>query len=177
MIGRTSGGTAIAVSLKAPDPAAVTARSTLARISPVCCPSVILRYDHWDFTGEGATEESVTGVVRHYTDIVNPNKQKWCFESELDAGNSEGGLLWVPVLVTDMVDSVSENWSNILGRSHPGLGPVRYSVLWRLGYDGSFSEQEAESMAMEVSVATHRRKGLLANPVSQEIRFLRRIGT
>lgn len=177
MSGTAMKGIAIAVSLKAPDPAAVTALSTLARISPLSCPSMIRRYEHWAFTGRGATKESVSGMVRHYTDIVNPNKQTWCFESELDTGGAVGGLIWIPVLVTDRVDSVSENWSTILGRSHPGLGPVRYSVLWRLGYGGPLSQREAESMAMEVSVTTHRRKGLLANPVSQEIRFLRGNGT
>lgn len=163
---------AIAVSLKAPDPAAMTALSTLRRISPENSPVRMIRYEHWLFGGDGASRAAVAELVGHYTDIVNPNKQTWSFTGDLGTEVAGEGLIWLPVLVSDRVDSVSENWTSILERSHPGIGPVRYSVLWRLGYADTTPFDEARAKAMAVSLTTHRQSGLLANPVSQEISLL-----
>ncbi len=165
--------TSILVSLKAPDPAAMTALSTLMRISPGTAPLLLSRYDHWRFTGPGAGREFVSELVSHYTDIVNPNKQIWSFfEGETDPILTDPGMTWVAVLVTDRVDSISENWTGILGRNHRGVESVGYSVLWRLGFHESISLEEARGRTMTMAVTTHRDRGLLANPVSQLIELL-----
>ena len=164
--------TSILVGLKAPDPAAMTALSTLKRISPDIAPEELMRFDHWCFTGPGANRELVSEMVSHYTDIVNPNKQTWCFfdgKPVVPAG--EPGTIRTSVLVTDRVDSVSENWTGILGRKYPGVTGVRYSVLWHLGFR-QISPDEARRRTLALAVTSRRDSGLLANPVSQEITLL-----
>ncbi|MFO8183892.1 MAG: hypothetical protein R6U39_06925 [Candidatus Aegiribacteria sp.] len=160
----------ILVRLKAPDPEAMTALATLRRVSPDICPVGLERYDHWRFTGPGVTRKVVEEIVSHYPDIVNPNKQSWSFTGDgLHSRGHEEELRWTGVLVTDRVDSVSENWSRIIsGKGFPVVS-VRYSVLWRLGFRPQLPEDEAGRRAKDLAVATHRERGLLANPVSQEI--------
>lgn len=160
----------IAVRLKAPDPEAVTALATLERLSPDICPAALERFDHWRFTGPGVTREAVEEIVSHYPDIVNPNKQLWSFTRDgLPSRGRDAELRWTGVLITDRVDSVSENWSRIIsGKGFPAVS-VRYSVLWRLGFPPDTPEDEAGERTMALAVATHRQRGLLANPVSQEI--------
>lgn len=160
----------IVVRLKAPDPEAVTALATLRRLSPDICPAGLERSDHWRFTGPGVTREVVKEIVSHYPDIVNPNKQFWSFTGDgLHSGGREEELRWTGVLVTDRVDSVSENWSRIISRKGFPVVSVRYSVLWRLGFPPGLPEDVAGERTMALAVATHRQRGLLANPVSQEI--------
>lgn len=160
----------IMVRLKAPDPEAVTALATLRRLSPEICPAGLERFDHWRFTGTGLTREIVEEIVSHYPDIVNPNKQIWSFTHDgLPSRGRQEGLEWTGVLVTDRVDSVSENWSRIISRKGFPVASVRYSVLWRLGFPVDLPEDEALRRARGLAVATHRHRGLLANPVSQEI--------
>lgn len=160
----------IVVRLKAPDPEAMTALATLRRGSPDICPVALERYDHWRFTGPGITREAVEEIVSHYPDIVNPNKQSWSFIGDgLHSRGHEEELGWTGVLVTNRVDSVSENWSRIIsGKGFP-VTSVRYSVLWRLGFPLRLPEDETGRRARALAVATHREQGLLANPVSQEI--------
>lgn len=166
------GSTSILVSLKAPDPAAMTALSTLKRISPAIAPDELMRFDHWCFEGPGADRELVSLMVSHYTDIVNPNKQTWrFFEGTVTVPKSDPETIRTSVLVTDRVDSVSENWTGILGRKYQGVTGVRYSVLWHLVFR-DVTPDEARRRTMTLAVTSRRDSGLLANPVSQEITLL-----
>ncbi len=166
------GEVSIAVSLKAPDPAAVTALAAMKRMDPSGAPGVLERYEYWTFRGPGVSRDAVTEMISHYTDIVNPNKQIWIFAGDLLAGKKNDGRTWVPVLVSDRVDSVSETWTAILSGRRRRLETVRYSVLWLMGFDGGIPEDAAVAMAMGLAVTERRDRGLLANPVSQEVEIL-----
>ena len=109
----------------------------------------------------------VSDIVSRFHDIVNPNKQTWSFtDAGIEAEQQNESIVWVDVLVTDRVDSVSENWTAILRRSGYEPGCVRWSVLWRFGFSSDISEHIARKKALELTVSTRRDHGLLANPVS-----------
>lgn len=167
------GDISIVVRLKAPDPAAMTAMSTFKRISPEACPVFLERYDHWRFLNPGLGRETVSRIVSRYHDIVNPNKQTWSFINDgiLPAGPNET-TVWVGVLVTDITDSVSENWTSILHKSSHDVEAVRWSVLWRFGFTSGTSLENAGKRVLDLTVSSHRDHGLLANPVSQKIDLL-----
>ena len=161
---------AIVVRLKAPDPAAMTALSTFRRINPGECPDRLERYDYWLFIDPAEGKDTVRGIVSRYHDIVNPNKQIWSFAGEeSQSAGSDEGMVWIDVLVTDKVDSVSENWTAILHRNRSEIERVRCSVLWRFGFPSGISFENARKKVLELTVSTHRDNGLLANPVSQKI--------
>ncbi|MCK4671195.1 MAG: hypothetical protein KAT47_01545 [Candidatus Aegiribacteria sp.] len=163
----------IAVRLKAPDPAAMTALSTLKRINPDTCPGRLERYDYWQFINPSDGKRTVEKIVSHFHDIVNPNKQYWSFSDEsgsILSGNEE--LVWTEVLVTDKVDSISENWTDILRRNKYEVEKVMYSVLWRLGYPSGTSMAEARERTLALTITSYRDHGLLANPISQNIHLL-----
>jgi hypothetical protein len=167
------GDISIVVRLKAPDPAAMTAMTTFKRINPDICPNILERYDHWRFLNPARGRETVSEIVLRYHDIVNPNKQTWSF---IDDGSMTAGpdnrIVWVGVLVTDRIDSVSENWTSILCRNRFDVEGVRWSVLWRFGFASGTSEEDARKKALDLTVSSHRDHGLLANPVSQKIDLL-----
>ncbi len=158
----------IVVSLKAPDPAAMTAMSTLRRINPDECPDTLERYDYWCFTNPSEGRETVSGIVSRYHDIVNPNKQTWSFIDN-EHVRSDINRIWIDVLVTDRIDSVSENWTSILRRNNCEVDGVRCSVLWRFGFESGVSFETARNRVLDLTVSTHRDHGLLANPVSQKV--------
>ncbi len=163
----------IVVRLKAPDPAAMTALSTLKRINPGICPGMLERYDYWQFIRPLDGKKTVEKIVSHFHDIVNPNKQSWRFtggSGSIHSGGEE--LIWTEVLVTDKVDSISENWTDILRRNRYEVEKVMYSVLWRLGYPSGTSLTEARERTLALTVTSYRDQGLLANPVSQNINLL-----
>ncbi len=156
----------LAVTLKSPDPAAVTALGALASFMPQSAPSAILRYDLWLFESEG-DREAVLETVGRYPDILNPNKQRGVF---LDAGLPPlpaGDLVWAGVRVEEVSSGASETWTRLLSRSPACISSVNVSVLWLLGYPAGTSRADASARAGEVSVAVDRKRGLLANPVSQ----------
>lgn len=156
----------LAVTLKSPDPAAVTALGALAGFMPQSAPAAILRYDLWEFEAAG-DRDAVLRTVGGYPDILNPNKQRGVF---LDAGLPpvpSGDLVWAGVRVEDVESGASEAWTKLLSRAPSGISSVRLSVLWLLGYPAGTSPAEASARAGEVSVAVDRTHGLLANPVSQ----------
>lgn len=161
----------IIVSLKSPDPAAMTAMSTFRRIYPAKCPDKLLRYDHWRFMNPGQGTETVSGIVSRYHDIVNPNKQTWSYIDEFSkpSDQSDDGMIWIDVLVTDRIDSVSENWTAILRRSSCEIDGVLCSVLWRFGFASGISCDDARNRVLDLTASTYRDHGLLANPVSQKI--------
>jgi hypothetical protein len=160
----------ISVRLKAPDPAAMTALSTFRRINPDICPECLERFDHWSFIDPGNGRKTVSEIVSRYHDIVNPNKQIWSFEANpYDGISSADGGMMIDVLVTDRIDSISENWTAILRRSNCDVKSVRYSVLWRFGFASDVPVGEAKDRVMRMTLSTHRDRGLLANPVSQKI--------
>ncbi len=161
----------IIVGLKSPDPAAMTAMSTFRRIYPAKCPDSLKRYDHWSFMKPGGGRETVSGIVSRYHDICNPNKQTWSFIDELSKppDPSDAGMIWIDVLVTDRIDSVSENWTAILRRSNCDIEEVLYSVLWRFGFASGISCDDARNRVLDLTTSTFRDHGLLANPVSQKI--------
>ena len=167
------GDISIVVSLKAPDPAAMTAMSTFKRISPGICPDILERYDHWCFLNPALGRKTVSRIVSRYHDIVNPNKQIWSFinDGTLPAGPDKT-TVWAAVLVTDIIDSVSENWTSILNKSSHDVEAVRWSVLWRFGFSSGTSEEDAGKRVLDLTVSSRRDQGLLANPVSQKIELL-----
>lgn len=167
------GEISIVVRLKAPDPAAMTAMSTFKRISPEICPNILERYDHWCFLNPTRGKDTIREIVLRYHDIVNPNKQTWSFidDGSIPAG-PDNSIVWTGVLVTDKIDSVSENWTSILRRSSYDVEGVRWSVLWRFGFASGTSEEDARKKALDLTVSSHRDHGLLANPVSQKIDLL-----
>ena len=163
----------IEVRLKAPEPAAMTALSTLKRINPDTCPGRLERYEYWRFIRPLDGKRTVEKIVSHFHDIVNPNKQSWSFSDgsgTLHSGEEE--LVWTEVLVTDKVDSISENWTDILRRNKHEIEKVMYSVLWRLGYPSGTSMVEARERTLALTITSYRDHGLLANPVSQNINLL-----
>ena len=163
----------IAVRLKAPDPSANTALSTLKRINPDKCPDRLERYDYWMFVNPIDGKRTVEKIVSQFHDIVNPNKQSWSFSDTRSSHHShDEKLVWIEVLVTDKVDSISENWTDILRCSNYKTERVLYSVLWRLGYPSSISMADARERTLALTVTSHRDHGLLANPVSQNITLL-----
>jgi hypothetical protein len=165
------GNISIIVRLKSPDPAAMTAMSTFRRIYPETCPDSLERYDYWCFMNPDQGRETVSGIVLRYHDIVNPNKQTWSFIDELSnpSERSDDSMVWVDVLVTDRIDSVSENWTAILRRSSCEVEGVLCSVLWRFGFASGISYDNARKRVQDLTVSNYRDHGLLANPVSQKI--------
>ncbi len=165
------GNTSIIVRLKAPDPAAMTAMSTFRRIYPETCPDSLERYDYWCFLNPGRGRETVSEIVSRYHDIVNPNKQTWSFVDDISkpVAPLDDGIILIDVLVTDRIDSVSENWTGILRRNNFEVDAVLCSVLWRFGYASGISVDNARSRVLDLTVSTHRDRGLLANPTSQKI--------
>lgn len=161
----------IAVRLKSPDPAAMTAMSTFRRIYPETCPDSLERYDYWCFLNPCLGRETVSGIVSRYHDIVNPNKQTWSFIDEISepGDRSDDRMVWIDVLVTDRIDSVSENWTAILRRNNCEVEGVLCSVLWRFGFTSGISFDNARNRVLDLTVSTYRDHGLLANPVSQKI--------
>jgi hypothetical protein len=159
----------IAVMLKSPDPAAVTALSTIARVLPAECPVKLHRFERWEFSGPACNRESVSGAVGHFDDIVNPNKQAWVFLGSGPLPGDDPGLVWCSVVVTDREDSISENWTSILVRKGFPFEQVAHSVLWRLGYPTGTQDAEVSRRSLAVSVTSSREGGLLANPVSQSV--------
>ena len=175
-------GIDIAVRLRASDPAAVTALSTLKDLMPRHCPARLERYDLWSFGMREGVDQSgmaaktalqrIEELLRHYTDIVNPNKQTWiALEPITDVLPGEDpDLEWVSVVVRNRDDSMSRNWSRILSAVPAfGVRSVSCGTLWRLGYPGEWSSPDARESALAVSVTESRARGLLANPVSQSV--------
>jgi len=165
------GNISIAVRLKSPDPAAMTAMSTFRRIYPESCPDSLQRYDYWRFMNPCRGRETVSGIVSRYHDIVNPNKQTWSFIDEFNkpVERLNDSMVWIDVLVTDRIDSVSENWTAILRRNNCEVEEVLCSVLWRFGFASGISYENARNRVLDLTVSTYRDHGLLANPVSQKI--------
>jgi hypothetical protein len=118
-------------------------------------------------------KETIREVILRYHDIVNPNKQTWSFiDDGIVPEGSDNGTVWIGVLVTDRIDSVSENWTSILCRNRLDVEGVRWSVLWRFGFAPGTSQEDARMKALDLTVSSHRDHGLLANPVSQKIDLL-----
>jgi len=163
---------AIAVRLKAPDPAAATALSTMKRISPEETPDLLQRYDYWEFTGIECTENTVREIVEHFDDIVNPNKQSWSFTPSGGLPADDGDHTSAGVLVTDREDSISENWTAILKRRGFPVEKVMHSVLWIFGFSREISCTRLKSIVAGQAVTSRRDAGLLANPVSQTVRLI-----
>jgi hypothetical protein len=160
----------IAVMLKSPDPAAVTALATLGRVLPADCPLKLHRFERWEFSGPDCRHEAVSTAVGHFDDIVNPNKQAWVFLESGPLPGDEPTLVWRSVVVTDREDSLSENWTSILsGKGFP-FERVVHSILWRLGFSAGTQAAEASRRSIAVAVTSSREGGLLANPVSQSVR-------
>ena len=162
----------IAVALRAPDPAASTALATMKRVSPGKAPGALQRFDCWQFAGMECTEEVVKGIVEHFDDIVNPNKQTWSFIPRNGLPSAAEEFTWTGVLVTDREDSVSENWTAILRRREFPVEKVVHSVLWMLGFQESSTQGELDRTVLELAVTSRRDGGLLANPVSQIVQLI-----
>lgn len=156
----------LAVTLKSPDPAAITALGALAGFMPGSAPVRILRYEVWEFEAD-CDRDSIVRTVDRYPDILNPNKQRGAFlDAELPPVAGDG-LVWAGVRVVDNSSGASEGWTSLLRKAGTGISSVKLSVLWMLGYPPGTSAADAERMAGETAVAVGRTRGLLANPVSQ----------
>ncbi len=165
----------VAVRLKVPDPAALTASITLKRLMPDECPLRLDRYDLWEFQVRIGGRETVTEVVNHFTDIVNPNKQKYFFVEKTDTllPGEDPSLVWAGIVITDHDNSVSGNWTAVLEKRGFPVSSVAYGTLWRMAWPGGTVPARAEEMALSISVSTSRESGLLGNPVSQRITLQR----
>ena len=160
----------IAVKLKTPDPQAVTALNTIKDMRLQLPPLKLQRNDLWEFEVSSQGRDAVSGIVDHFTDIVNPNKQTWFFmEKDSLLAGEDPDLQWVGVVVRDHVDSISENWTELLKRRGFPVVSLRYGVLWRFGYLKDTDEALAMKMALDLSVSKTREGGLFSNPVSQEV--------
>lgn len=161
--------TNIAVRLKAPDPAAVTALVTLRQIAGKICPLRLNRYELWEFSGVGESDDMAISIVEKYEDIVNPNKETYIILRDYPLPGENANLVWVSVLISDKVDSRGESWLDILVRGGYELEKLSHGVLWRLGFPAGTSLSSAEMNAREIAVTTDRKHGLLGNPISQNI--------
>ncbi len=162
----------IAVKLITPDPQAVTALNTIRAMRLQLPPLKLHRYDLWDFSISSGGKDTVSELVGHFTDIVNPNKETWTFiEKDLPLKGEDPELQWVGIVVRDYVDSVSDNWTELLKRRGFPVESLRCSVLWRLGYLKNTDEALTRKMALDLSVSRTRAGGLFSNPVSQEVSF------
>lgn len=162
----------IAVRLKTPDPQAATALNTIRDMRLQLPPLKIQRHELWEFEVSSGGRKTVSELVRHFTDIVNPNKQTWVFpEKETCFSEEDPELQWVGIIVRDHVDSISENWTDLLKRRGFAVESLRYGVLWRLGYLKDTDEALTKKMALDLSVSDTRASGLFSNPVSQEVSF------
>jgi len=157
----------VLVRLKSADPAAVTALSALRQMYLKEAPEQLCRFSRWSFSGSGLERKTVERVISHFTDIVNPNKESWSFAGEGRVLDPE--QLWTAAGVTDMENSISENWTSILRSRGYGTVKVEFSVLWCLGFPPDLDPKEALRRTREMAVSRSRKRGLLANPVSQRI--------
>lgn len=159
----------MAVRLRSPDPAAVTALATLRRVLPGEAPEELQRYERWEFNGSGVLQGTVTAIIDHFDDIVNPNKQTWTLLERGPLPGEDPDMVWCGIQVTDIEDSVSENWTSILRRRGYPLERVVHSILWRAGFPAGTPASEAVRKAKAIALTTGRDRGLLANPVSQTV--------
>lgn len=164
--------TRIAVRLKAPDPAAVTALVTLRRIAGDICPEKLNRYELWEFHGTGETDDIAVSIVEEYEDIVNPNKETYIILQDYPLPGEDSNLAWVSVFISDRIDGAGESWLDILSRSGYEIGKVSCGVLWRLGYPDWIPIETVLMNAGEIAITTDRKHGLLGNPISQNIRIV-----
>jgi hypothetical protein len=160
----------ISVKLKTPDPEAVTALNAFRAMGLQLPPLKLQRLSLWQFQVTEGGRETVSAIVSHFTDIVNPNKHIWFFPDPDSALEGEDPLLlWTGIVVHNHVDSVSNNWTELLKRRGFPVESVRCGVLWRFGYLMDTDEALIQKMAMDLSVSRTRTGGLLSNPVSQEV--------
>ena len=159
-----------AVELKAVDPEAVTALQALKETMPARAPEELRRYVLWQVMMPQETDPSeAEAMLRRYEDIVNPNKHRLIMLDGGVEGLAGNDLLWVPVRVHNLDDTVSEGWLSLLaGAGYPVAG-LDVSVLWLLGYPSDISPEAALDKAGAVAVTRSRREGLLGNPVSQRV--------
>lgn len=160
----------VAVRLRAPDPAARTARLALSRVMPAECPATISRYDLWEFDVESGGLETVEGILSRYPDILNPNKQESILLGREPLPGEDPSAAWVSVEVSDRDSGSSAGWTSVISRAGFPVAEVRCKVLWRLGYSGGGTPGESLEKARAVAVSVTRARGLLSNPVSQTAR-------
>ncbi|NLP05527.1 hypothetical protein GX411_06230 [Candidatus Fermentibacteria bacterium] len=161
----------IAVRLRAPDPAARTARLALSRVMPAECPAILSRYDLWEFDVESGGLEVVEAILGRYPDILNPNKQESLVLGGEPLPGEDASMTWVSVEISDRDSGSSAGWSSVIGRAGFPVAEVRCKVLWILGYPGSATTGEVLEKAGAVAVSVTRSRGLLSNPVSQTARI------
>ena len=162
----------IAVRLKTPDPQATTALNAIKAMRLQLPPIKLHRYDLWEFAVSEGGRETVSELIGHFTDIVNPNKESWCFpRDESDLPGEDPELNWVGVVVKDSENSTSANWTALVKRRGFAVEAVNSSVLWRFGYLEGTDEALMKKMALDLSVSNTRTGGLLSNPVFQEVSF------
>ena len=161
----------IAVRLNTPDPQATTAMNAIKDMRLQLPPLKLHRYDLWQFDiSSDNGEEVVSELVKHFTDIVNPNKQAWSFYKEQNslAGEDEE-YKWTGVFVQDKKSSMSSNWTDLVKRREFPVERLSYGVLWRFGYLKDTDDALVEKMALDLAISNSRNGGLLSNPVSQEV--------
>jgi phosphoribosylformylglycinamidine (FGAM) synthase PurS component len=160
----------IAVRLKAPDPEAVTALNAIGAMGLQLPPAKLDRFDVWEFELEKGGEDTAKEIVKHFKDIVNPNKHLWFFAvpGEMIPGQSIG-FNWFGIMVSNMTDLTGANWTDILKRRGFPVVSVHRKTLWMFGYLKDLDDSLVRSMAMDLAVSGSRTGGLLSNPVFQEV--------
>ena len=142
------------------------------------------RVKSWQLLFDPASEEealAVTGRILEETALLaNPNRDVWkvCGGSRLELpgafpGAAESMENFFAVRVTDRDDLIGRSMLGVL-RKRLGLSVVKgvtYSLVWILEFDRP--GDESLRLAGEVAVARSWRRGLLANPHSQQAVVLR----
>jgi len=156
----------LAVTLKSPDPAAITALGALRGFMEETAPVKMLRYDLWGFESDEG-REALSGIIAGYPDILNPNKQRGLFLDGALPPLPRDGTVWTGIRVEDVSSGASESWTTLLARGGGSISSVDLSVLWVLGYPAGTDAVDAAARAWKAAVACDRSHGLLANPISQ----------
>ncbi len=159
-----------AVALRAADPEAITALQALRETMPESAPEELLRFTLWQVrTSTDLDASRAEAMLRRYEDIVNPNKHTLTMLDDGVGRLAGGDMVWVPVRVHNLDDTLSEVWLSLLSEAgYPVLG-LDVSVLWLTGYPFETPRGEALEMAGAVSVTRSRSEGLLGNRVSQRV--------
>jgi hypothetical protein len=169
----------VLVKLAARDPWSFTVLDALVHKFGISKTAGVERLKSWridfDLDSEGKALELTSRILGETALLANPNRDIWTVRGrsgtdvpEAFIGGQPGNGCAFAVRVTDIEDIVGRSMHSIIRRrlSMPEVNGVRYSLLWVLRFEAG--EEDFRDLAGEIAVARSWRKGLLANPHSQE---------
>jgi phosphoribosylformylglycinamidine (FGAM) synthase PurS component len=175
--------TEVLVKLAACDPWSFTVLDTLRRKFGIAAIREVERLKSWKLDFRTESEEEALGltwkILEETALLANPNRDIWVVrgggrlevpEGFLRAPQAGGSMF--AVRVTDREDIPGRSMEAILRRrlGLAELAGVGFSLVWMLGF--APSEHDLMETVEEIAVARSWRKGLLANPHSQEAAVL-----